>query len=102
MLKGKIVHVDELKAVLVCVAAVVSCARTICKTRVIWIILNFRASLGFVASVLVALAGYGEYESGFRDIRTLRPVYQATKYVLYCSKNTLPGLKMVASKTECL
>lgn len=55
VLKGKIVHVDELKAVLVCVAAVVSCARTICKTRVIWIILNFRASLGFVARVLNCL-----------------------------------------------
>lgn len=39
------------------------------------------ASVGIGAAVLVILAGYGEYELGFRDIRNLHPTFHSSKYV---------------------
>ena len=38
------------------------------------------ACVGLGAAVLVILAGYGEYELGFRDIRSLHPTLQSSKY----------------------
>ncbi|KZV74518.1 hypothetical protein PENSPDRAFT_194951 [Peniophora sp. CONT] len=41
------------------------------------------ASVGIGAAVLVILAGYGEYELGFRDIRSQHPTLQSSKPHLF-------------------
>jgi hypothetical protein len=40
------------------------------------------AAIAAAAAIFVILAGYGEYELSFRDIRELRPSFKSTKCAL--------------------